>query len=103
MCTIRFPAADRRATSMLPRSLTDEFEHVIRAWGKIWHRIITADETPLPHFLPETKRQCMYWFGPGESKPVNAPSIRKFQMTVFRDFKGILHTDYCRSKHTINT
>ena len=22
-----------------------------------WHRIITPDETPLPHFMPETKRQ----------------------------------------------
>ena len=51
-----------------------------------WHRIITAIETPLPHFMPETKHQCMQWIVPGESMPVHAksaPSVGKLQLTVF--------------------
>ena len=45
-----------------------------------WCRIITADETPISHFMPETKRQCMQWVAPGESRPVHAksaPSVKK--------------------------
>ena len=50
-----------------------------------WHRIITTDETPLPHFMPETKRQCMQWVASGESIYVHAksaPSFGKVQLTV---------------------
>ena len=70
-----------------------------------WRRIITADETPLPHFMPETKRQCMQWVGPEESRPVHAKSassLGKFQLTVFWDCEGIIHLDYCPPKQTIN-
>ena len=70
-----------------------------------WCRIITADETPLPHFMPETKRQCMQWVAPGESRPVHAksaPSVGKFQLTVFWGCDGIIHMDYCPPKQTIN-
>ncbi len=69
-----------------------------------WQRIITVDETPLPHYMPETKRQCMQWVGPGESKPVHpksALSAGKCQLTVFWDCEGIIHTDYCPPKTTI--
>ena len=70
-----------------------------------WCQIITADETPLPHFMSETKCQCMQWVAPGESRPVHAksaPSVGKFQLTVFWDCDGIIHMDYCPPKQTIN-
>ena len=63
-----------------------------------WRRIITADETPLLCFMLETKRQCMQWVAPGESRPVHtksAPSAAKFQLTIFWDCDGIIHMDYC--------
>lgn len=72
---------------------------------RFWRRIITADETPLPHYMPETKRQCMQWISAGEPRPVHArsaPSVGKFQVTVFWDCDGVIHVDYCPPRQTIN-
>ena len=55
--------------------------------------------------MPETKRQCMQWVGPGDSMPVHvklAPSVGKFQLTLFWDCYGIIHMDYCPPKQNIN-
>ncbi len=70
-----------------------------------WERIITVDETPLAHYMPETKRQSMQLVGPEEDRPVcaqTAPSAGKFQLTVFWDCEGVIHLDFCPPKHTIN-
>ena len=72
---------------------------------RFWRRIITADETPLPHYMPETKRQSMQWISAGEPRPVHArsaPSVGKFQVTVFWDCDGVIHVDYCPPRQTIN-
>lgn len=101
----------------VPRLLTEEqkasrVQHSGMALGMLeelgnifWSRIITVDETPLPHYMPETKRQCLQWVAPGEQRPVHAksaPSVGKYQVTVFWDCKGIIHVDFCPPKHTIN-
>ena len=55
--------------------------------------------------MPETKHQCMQWVAPEKSMPVHAksaPSVGKFQVTVFWDCDGIIHLDYCPPKQTIN-
>lgn len=73
--------------------------------NSFWRRLITADETPLPHFMPETKRQSMQWIKHGEQPPVHAksaPSVGKFQVTVFWDCEGVIHIDYCPPGRTIN-
>lgn len=70
-----------------------------------WRRFITADETPLPHYMPETKRQSMQWIKRGEQPPVHAktaPSAGKFQVTVFWDCEGVIHIDYCPPGQSIN-
>ena len=50
--------------------MLDEMEDIF------WQRIITVDEIPLPHYMPEIKRQYMQWVGSGESRPVHAKSAR---------------------------
>lgn len=101
----------------VPRLLTEEQKdarvmnsaiclYLMRDYGdQFWNRFITADETPLPHYMPESKRQCMQWIKPGERPPVHAksaPSIGKFQVTVFWDCDGIIHVDFCPPRQTIN-
>ena len=81
--------------------------NMLKEFGdNVWHQIITTDETPLPHFMPETKRQCMQWVAPGESISVHAKSASsfgKFQLTVFcvLSCDGIFHKDYFPPKQAI--
>ena len=69
-----------------------------------WGRIVTADETPIPHLMLETKRQCMQRVAPREQGPIHAKaasSVGKFQVTVFWNCKGVIHIDYCPPGHSI--
>lgn len=71
-----------------------------------WDRLITEDETWLPHYLPETKLQSRQWCRVGEHPPVKPksyPSAKKTMITVFWDCKGVILIDYLEQGRTINS
>lgn len=68
-------------------------------------RIVTQDETWVPHFDPETKEESKQW------KHRDSPPPRKFKVTksagkvmvtVFWDAQGILLVDFLEQRRTIN-
>ena len=72
-----------------------------------WRRIVTVDETWLPHYNPETKAQSKSWVAPGEPPPFKAKSVAsagKTMITVFWDAEGIIIIiDDLEENTTINT
>jgi len=73
-------------------------------WNLFLKRIVTGDETWVPHYDPESKQQSMQW------KHASSPSPRKFKVqasagkimcTIFRDAEGILLIDFMPQKVTI--
>lgn len=70
-----------------------------------WRRLVTADETWIPYYNPETKEQSKQWICAGETPPIKArtvPSIGKVMITVFWDAQGIVFIDYLPKGETIN-
>ena len=68
------------------------------------HRYITADETWIHHYTPETKEQSKQWIFEGEqaSKKVKTvTSAGKVMVTVFWDARGITCIDYLEKGQTI--
>lgn len=64
--------------------------------NKIFHRIVTCDETWIHHYDPETKQQSMQWQRRGNRAPIKfkvQPSAGKIMASVFWDAEGILLID----------
>ena len=71
-----------------------------------WKRMITMDETWLPHYNPETKSQSRQWCGAGDMPPVKARTVasaEKIMMSVFWDTEGVLLVDFLEKGATINS
>ena len=69
------------------------------------HNIVTADETWIHHYDPETKRQSMEYRHPGSPprrKFKTQSSIGKVMATFFWDVSGIIHVDFLEPGTTIN-
>lgn len=71
-----------------------------------WSRIITVDETWLPFFMPETKKQSKQWCRKGDMPPLKAKTVnssKKIMITVFWDCEGVILNDYLERGRTINS
>ena len=69
------------------------------------HLIVTADETWVHHYQPETKRQSMEYRhrgSPTRRKFKTQTSIGKIMATVFWDASGVIHVDFLEPGSTIN-
>lgn len=69
-------------------------------------RFITANETWIHLYTPETKEQSKQWTEAGASAPKKAKAVQsacKVMPTVFWDYKGTLLIDYLQKGKTINS
>ena len=67
-------------------------------------RYITADETWIHHYTPETKEQSKQWVFEGERAPKKAKTVKsvgKVMTTVFLGSREIIYTDYLEKGQTI--
>ncbi len=70
---------------------------------RLFERIITADETYIHLYEPESKEDSKQWLLPGEPRPQKALRGRgtrhsKCMLLVFFDYKGIVHREYFRNQ-----
>lgn len=68
-------------------------------------RIVTQDETWVPHFDPETKEESKQWKHPDSPPPRKFKVVKsagKVMVTVFWDAQGVLLVDFLEQGHTIN-
>jgi len=68
-------------------------------------RLLTADETWLYHYDPETRQQSMEWRYSGSPRPGKIrvqKSVGKFLASIFWDQDGILRIDYLPKGQSIN-
>ena len=67
-------------------------------------RIITADETWVYQYDPETKQQSKQWLPCGSSGPIkfkSERSVKKVMATVFWDSEGVVLVDFLEGKKTV--
>jgi hypothetical protein len=69
-------------------------------------RIVTADETWLHHYEPESKAQSMAWKRP--TSPVakefkSQPSVGKIMVTISWDMKGAILVNFTPNGETVNS
>ena len=102
----------------VPRQLTLEMKtqrkemciHLLKRYNKegeaFLERVVTEDESWVHHFDPESKVQSM------EYRHKRSPSPRKFKvfasarkvlLTIFWDMKGVVHMEFLKQGHTINS
>lgn len=70
------------------------------------YSIVTADETWVHHYEPETKRQSMEYHhkdSPAKKKFKALPSVGKIMATVFWDAEGVIHVEFLEPGTTINS
>jgi hypothetical protein len=68
--------------------------------------MITGDETWVYGYDPETKVQSSQWKHSSSPRPKKAQQVRskvKVLLTVFFDYRGIVHHSYAPEGQTINT
>lgn len=73
--------------------------------AELLKRVITGDETWVYGYDVETKAQSSQWKLPEEPRPKKARQVRsnvKVMLTVFFDFKGIVHHEFLPQGETIN-
>jgi [histone H3]-lysine36 N-dimethyltransferase SETMAR len=93
---------DNRETRM--NICSDLFERFDKEGDVFLRHIITADETWLHQFEPETKKQSMQWrhvTSPPPRKFSVAQSVKKVMGTVFWDASGVLLIDYLPIGQTV--
>ena len=102
----------------VPRLLTLEMRtqrkevciHLLKQYNKegeaFLERVVTGDESWVHHFDPESKVQSM------EYRHKTSPSPRKFKviaserkvlLTIFLDMKGVIHMEFLKQGHTVNS
>ena len=67
-------------------------------------RYITVDETWIHHYTPDRKEQSKQWVFEGEWAPKKAKTVKsagKVMVTVCRDARRIIYTDYWEKEQTI--
>jgi hypothetical protein len=79
-------------TSFVPRQLLE--------------RIVTADETWVHHYEPESKAQSMTWkclISPVAKKFKSQPSAGKIMLTLFWDMEGAIFVHFIPKCETVNS
>jgi hypothetical protein len=69
-------------------------------------RIVTADETWVYHYEPESKAQGMAWkrpTSPVAKKSKIQPSSGKIMLTLFWDMEGTILVHYTPKSETVNS
>ena len=68
--------------------------------------LITADETWVRHYEPETRRESMEYRHPESPRPKKlkiSRSSNKLMLSVFWDARGVIHSEYAPKGTTINS
>ena len=103
----------------VPKFLTSELQerrrqacyenlHLLEELGEtLLNNIITEDETPLSHYIPESKRDSAEWKFPDEkaSRKLRSGTSRGrcLMLSVFWDVNGIILVDFVESGKTLNS
>ena len=65
--------------------------------------ITTGDESWIYAYDPETTDQSSEYCGKGEARPKRARQSRsKIKVTVFFDFRGVVHYEFLPTRQTVN-
>ena len=102
----------------VPRQLTLEMKtqrkemciHLMKRYNKegeaFLERVVTGDESWVHHFDPESKVQSMEYrhkTSPCPRKFKVIASARKILLTIFWDIKGVVHMEFLKQGHTVNS
>ena len=102
----------------VPRQLTLEMKtqreemciHLLKRYNKegeaFLERVVTGDESCVHHFDPESKVQSMEYrhkTSPSPRKFKVIASARKVLLTIFWDMKGVVHMEFLKQGHTVNS
>ena len=69
-------------------------------------RVVTGDESWVHHFDPESKVQSMEYrhkTSPSPRKFKVISSARKVLLTIFWGMKGVVHIEFLKRGHTVNS
>jgi hypothetical protein len=69
-------------------------------------RIVTADETWLHHYEPESKAQSVAWrrpTSPVDKKFESQPSVTKIMLTLFWNMEGAILVHFTPKGETVNS
>ena len=102
----------------VPRQLTLEMKtqrkemciHLLKRYNKegeaFLERVVTGDESWVHHFNPESIVQSMEYrhkTSPSPSKFKVIASASKVLLTIFWDMKGVVHMEFLKQGHTVNS
>ena len=84
--------------------------HLLKLYNKeaeaFLERVFTGDESLVHHFDPESKVQSMEYrhkTSPSPRKFKVIASARKVFLTIFWDMKGVVHMEFLKQGHTVNS
>ncbi|UYV71503.1 hypothetical protein LAZ67_8003522 [Cordylochernes scorpioides] len=95
--------ANRRITHRM--NIANEMLDSVRDDPNLLQRVITGDEAWVLGYDMETKAQSSQWKLPHEPRPKKARQIRsnvKVLLTVFFDFRGVVHHEFLPQGRTVN-
>lgn len=107
----------RVAAKFVPRILTaeqkqrrvdvcEELLEAVKDDSTFLSRVITADESWIYGYDPETKQQSSQWKSPQSPRPQKAKQFRsatKTMLIAFFDVKGIVHREFVSKGMTVNS
>jgi hypothetical protein len=85
--------------------VANEMLSVVQNDSTFMKRIITGDETWVYEYDMETEQQSSEWVFPGEpklKKPRQSKSKIKALLTVFFDYRGVVHYEFLPTGKTVN-
>ena len=83
----------------------DVCETMLSDYQAVYKRIITGDETWIYAYDPETTDQSSEYRAKGEARPKRPRQSRskiKVMLTVFFDFRGVVHYEFLPPSQTVN-
>lgn len=103
----------RVKSRLVPKSLNfiekqrriDVCKEMISDYEPMLQRIITGDETWIYAYDPETADQSSEYRAKGEAKPKQSRQSRskiKVMLTVFFDYRGVVHNEFLPTGQTVN-
>ncbi|GFS17348.1 histone-lysine N-methyltransferase SETMAR [Elysia marginata] len=84
----------------------EQLKHYEEECEEFIQRILTGDESWVPQYDPESKRQSMEYShkrSPSPRKFKVFASAKKVMLTVFWDSEGIVHVEFLKQGNTVNS